>query len=87
MDDAFFLAEDWYKRGGEVLGKMVWHLSKKRADRMNNLLKTTKELESRGHFTHSPLQRDIRTLAKFRNGMLDTPTQRLKKRLNPYRYK
>jgi hypothetical protein len=86
MDDAFFIAEDWFKKGGEAVGTGILGMTKKQADRHNKLLKTVKELESKTHFTHSPLQRDIKTLGKFHNGMLDAPTQKLKKRLDPYKY-
>ena len=78
MDDAFWLAEEWLKEGGEEVGKSIG-MTHKQIKRKNTLLKTVRELESKAHATHSPLGRDIRFLHHFRRqGVLDTRMKKLK---------
>ena len=78
MDDAFWLAEEWMKEGGEVVGRAVG-MTHKQIKRKNTLLKTVRELESKAHATHSPFARDIRYLHYFTNkSILDTKLKRLK---------
>jgi len=77
-DDAFWLAEEWLKEGGERIGKAIG-LTHKQIKRKNTLLKTVRVLESKAHATHSPLARDIRFLHYFnKKDMLDTRLNRLK---------
>ena len=77
-DDAFWLAEEWLKEGGEVIGKAIG-MTHKQIKRKNTLLKTVRMLESKAHATHSPLARDIRFLHYFnKKDILDTRLNRLK---------
>jgi len=76
-DDAFWLAEEWLKEGGEVIGKAIG-MTHKQIKRKNTLLKTLRVLESKAHATHSPLARDIRFLHSFHNGAIDLKQKRLK---------
>jgi len=83
MDDAFYFAEEWLKEGGEAVGE-EFGIPKKQVTKKNDLLKTLKTMESKGHFTHSPFQRDVKLLSHFhRKSMLDTKIKRLRKIFNP----
>jgi len=78
VDDAFYLAEEWFDEGGKVIGKAIG-LTKKQIKRKNTLLKNVKQLESKYHFTHSPLQRDIWVLHQFNHqDILDSRMKKLK---------
>lgn len=77
-DDAFWVAEEWFKEGGEAIGKAIG-MTHKQIKRKNTLLKNLRVLESKAHATHSPLARDIRFLNYFKNrSMLDTKLNRLR---------
>jgi|TARA_R100001530_G_scaffold25421_1_gene20500 hypothetical protein len=83
-DDAFYLAELWTKKSGEVIGKELG-LTPKQIRKKNLLLKVTKELGSKTHLTHSTLQRDIRILREFKKTpLLDMKMKELKHRLKKY---
>ena len=77
MDDAFWLAEEWLKEGGEAVGKAIG-MTHKQIKRKNTLLKTVRVLESKAHATHSPLARDLRVMHSFHKGMLDTKLKQLR---------
>jgi len=77
-DDAYYLAESWFKNTGQFVGEKIG-LTDKQIKRRNTLLKTLKALESKAHATHSPLQRRIRLLKKFNKPVLDTKVSRIKK--------
>jgi hypothetical protein len=84
MDDAFWLAEEWMKEGGEAVGKAIG-MTHKQIKRKNTLLKTLRVLESKAHATHSPLARDIRFLHHFKKqDVLDTKQQKLRKILKGF---
>ena len=84
MDDAFYLAEVWNRKMGQKIGEELG-MTPKQIRKRNILLKTVKELESKGHFTHSPLQRTIRMMGEFKKtSPLDMKLSTLKKRLSKY---
>jgi hypothetical protein len=83
MDDAFWLAEEWMKEGGEAVGKAIG-MTHKQIKRKNTLLKNLRVLESKAHATHSPLARDIRFMHEFHNGILDAKQKKLKAILKRY---
>ena len=83
MDDAFWIAEEYVKEGGEKAGKLL-NLTPKQIKRQNTLLKTVRELESKAHYTHSPLGRNIRFMHSFHNGILDTKQQKIRKILKRF---
>ena len=83
MDDAFYFAEGWFRKGGKIIGKHLG-LTPKQIKRKNKLLKTVKELESKAHYTHSPLQRHIRFMHEFQKPLLDVKMKKLKKVLKRY---
>lgn len=83
MDDAFYLAELVYKKGGQIVGKAIG-LTPKQIRKKNLFLKVTKELESKGHYTHSPLQRTTRFMHEFKKPILDTKLKKLKRILKKY---
>ena len=53
MDDAFYWGEEYLKVTGGAVGKQLG-FTPKQSLRKNKLLKTLRQLESKGHFTHSP---------------------------------
>jgi len=77
-DDAFYLAESWFKTSGEVVGQRMG-LTPKQIKRKNTLLKTVKQLESKYHSTHSPIQRRIRLMRSFKKPVLDTKLSKIQK--------
>jgi len=73
IDDSFYLAEEYLEKMGKEID-----LPKKK----NLLLRTTHELESKSHATHSELQRLRRLMDRFKTkAMLNTKLKNLKKRL------
>jgi len=84
MDDAFYFAESWNRKMGRKIGKYLG-MTPKQIRKKNLLLKVTKELESKGHFTHSPSQRMGRILAKFKKkSPLDMSKAELKRKLKEF---
>ncbi|GAG61790.1 unnamed protein product [marine sediment metagenome] len=84
MDDAFYFAEGWNRKMGKAIGKSLG-LTPKQIKKKNLLLKVTRELESKGHFTHSPSQRMGRILSKFKKkSPLDMSRAELKKKLKEF---
>jgi len=84
MDDVFYVAEDWFKEGGERVGKVLG-MTPKQIKRKNLLAKNTGVLASQFNFTHSPLQRTIRKLNEFGGtAYLDVKDRILKKRMSRY---
>jgi len=83
MDDAFYWAESWFRKGGRIIGKQLG-MTPKQIKRKNILLKTVKELESKAHFTHSPSQRHGRFLKEFQRPLLDVKKEKLKRVLKRY---
>ena len=78
MDDAFYWGEEYLKVTGGAIGKQLG-LTPKQSLKKNKLLKNLHELESKGHFTHSPIQRNSRFLHSFQKPLLDTKISKLKK--------
>lgn len=83
MDDAFYFAESWFRKGGRVIGKQLG-LTPKQIKKKNILLKVTKKLESKAHYTHSPSQRHGRFLKEFQKPLLDVKMKKLKRILKKY---
>lgn len=78
MDDSFYFSELYLKKTGGAIGKRLG-LTPKQSLRKNKLLKNLHELESKGHFTHSPAQRNSRFLHSFSKPLLDTKISKLKR--------
>lgn len=78
IDDTFYFAESYFKKGGKVIGKKLG-LTPKQIKKKNILLKTVKELASKTHFTHSPSQRHKRYLHEFKKPLLDVKLKKLRK--------
>lgn len=83
MDDAFFVAESYFKAGGKAIGKGLG-LTPKQIKKKNKLLKITRKLESKAHYTHSPLQRHLRFMGEFKKPLLDVKMKKLKRILKKY---
>ena len=85
IDDTFYIAESWFKKGGRVIGKAMG-LTPKQIKRRNDLLKNVRELESKGHFTHSTIQRNQRFLQGFtgEKSILDSPKSKIRKKLKRF---
>ncbi|MCK5294197.1 MAG: hypothetical protein KAJ49_06050 [Arcobacteraceae bacterium] len=84
MDDAFYFAELWNKKMGQKVGQELG-MTPKQIKKHNLLLKVTRELERKGHFTHSPSQRMGRILRKFKKkSPLDMSKAELKRKLKEF---
>jgi len=83
LDDTFWVAEQWFKKGGKVIGEGLG-MTPKQIRKRNLLLKVTKELESKAHATHSPLSRHIRFMHEFKRPLLDVKMKKLKRVLKKY---
>lgn len=78
LDDAFFVAEAWFKEGGKKAGKTLG-MTPEEIKKRNKLVKTVKELASKGKFTHSAVQRNIRFIKSFRKPLLDVKLKKLRR--------
>jgi hypothetical protein len=83
LDDTFYIAEIYLKKGGKAVGKVLG-MTPKQIKRRNLLLKNLKELESKFHATHSPLQRHIRFIQEFKRPLIDVKIKKLKRILKKY---
>jgi len=85
IDDAFYIAESVFKKEGEIIGKAIG-LTPKQIKRKNLLLKNVRGLESKGHFTHSTIQRNQRFLEGFseEKSILDSPKSKIRKKLKRF---
>jgi len=84
MDDAFYIAELWNKKLGEAIGKELG-MTSKQIKRKNLLLKNLRELESKKHYTHSTIQRNVRFMKELKKKpLIATKVARLKEVLKKY---
>lgn len=83
LDDSFYFSELYLKKVGNKLGKNMG-MTPKQSKKKNKLLKTLKELATKGHFTHSPTQRDTRFLHSFQEPILDTKIGKIRKVLKRF---
>jgi len=78
VDDAFFYAEEWFKKGGRVIGKAL-KMTPKQIKRKNELLRNVRRLASGGKYTHSAIQRKRRYLKSFQKPLLEAKIKKLRK--------